>query len=150
MITIESAYGRYFSDFRGQETALKKVLERLPSEYLLEIKPLKFSPTRVWWNVFTYSDLLKLKEAIELLDYSSTEEECEENVAIPASSSSLQEVLAHVCQKWGLQPDKCEILNFNKTHMLVRLPLDAPPGWPKILKVNLKTRKASPAVQEGA
>jgi hypothetical protein len=64
MITIKPSYGRYFSDFEGQEQELKEVLDTIPSEYILEVKPLNVKPERVWWAIYTPEGLAKLQRVI--------------------------------------------------------------------------------------
>jgi hypothetical protein len=113
MITINHSYNsRYYSDFQGQEEELKDVLNTIPPEYILEVKPLDVKPERVWWAIYTPEGLTKLQRVIgggKVVD-----DETED-----VSSYS---ILDKICEKIGHNPARCEILGDNGIYTLIKLP----------------------------
>ena len=114
MITIKPSYGRYYSNFQGQEQELKEVLAIVSPEYILEIKPNKAKPERVWWAIYNAEGLAKLQRVIggKVVEDVETDE-----VAISADS-----VLDRICKKIGHNPVRCEVLGDNGVYTLIKLP----------------------------
>ena len=135
MINIEESFHRYYSDFEGQELELKNVLDRIPSEYILEIKPTNAKPERVWWHIYTKSDLEKLKQVI---DGGKVVKEIQTE-AVNAPDDS---VINKICVTIGHNPARCEILAENQEYALIKLPPVQKEGYykaPCVIKVNKKT-----------
>ena len=146
MITIHSSYGRYFSDFEGQEEALNQVLNRLPARFVLEFKPINAAPSRVWWNVYTPEGLKELEKAIRGLEVAPQVEnsaEITENEPILEPEMNLEQILEQFCQRQTLNPAQCRILGFNSSFMLVRLPSEGPRTAIKVQKVNLRSLEST-------
>lgn len=138
MITIKPSYGRYYSDFEGQQSELEAVLSKIPEKYILEVKPNKLPPQRVWWSVYTNE---KLEELKTIIGGGKIVEDSDDQITQESITTESGSVVNTICKKIGHSPARCEVLGDNGVYTLIKLPPVQRPkeGYykaPCVIKVN--------------